>query len=70
MAEDVIRDIRQLLTDIKPLLAEATEEGSPASVATFSAEQALVSIHSQLQYVRENLQRWRPGPSETKEEVN
>jgi hypothetical protein len=66
VAEDYIRDIRQLLTDIKPLLAEATEEGSPASVATFSAEQSLASVRSQLRYVLENLRRWQPGPTETK----
>jgi hypothetical protein len=61
-----IKHIRKLLTDIKPLLEAEAAPGSQQSVAIFSAGQGLHNVVAQLEYMLENLQRWQPGPAETK----
>jgi hypothetical protein len=64
--DDIVKEIRQLLTDIKPLLDVDAESGSPAAVSIFSARQTLAGVRAQLEHARDNLRRWQPGPSETK----
>ncbi len=61
-----IKDIRAILTDIKPLVEDEYEDGSQASVAAYAARQRLRAIRAELEQVRRNLRQWTPGPSETK----
>lgn len=61
-----IKDIRAILTDIKPLVERDYEDGSQASVAAYAARQRLMAIRAELEQVQRNLHQWQPGPSETK----
>ncbi len=66
MADNVIRDIRSLLTEIKPLVSAETELGSEAATAQANALRRLDAIHSELVRIRQHLAEWTPGPSEIK----
>ena len=66
MADDVIGDIRGLLTEIKPLISKQTELGSQSATAQANALRRLDAIRSELMRVKQHLTEWTYGPSETK----
>ncbi len=66
MADDVISDIRGLLTEIKPLVLKRTEAGSQAATAQANALRRLDAICSELIRIKQHLGEWTYGPSETK----
>lgn len=74
MTEDYIKDIRALLTEIKPLLESDYQLGSEADQAAASARLRLSAVRSELERVNRNLHEWQPsavsqaepGPRETK----
>lgn len=66
MADDVISDIRGLLTEIKPLVSAEMEPGSEAATAQANALRRLDAIRSELMRIKQHLGEWTPGPSEIK----
>lgn len=66
MADNVISDIRGLLTEIKPLVSKRTEAGSQAATAQANALRRLDAIHSELMRIKQHLGEWTPGSSEIK----
>lgn len=66
MADDIIRDIRGLLTEVKPLVLKRTEAGSQAATAQANALRRLDAIHSELMRIKQHLGEWTLGPSEIK----
>lgn len=67
MADDVIKDIRDLLTDIKPALQRDCAVGTPEATARAAALRRLEAVRSELGRIRQHLTEWAPGPSETKQ---
>ena len=66
MVNDIISDIRGLLTEIKPLVSKKTEMGSQAATAQANALRRLDAICAELMRIKQHLNEWTYGPSETK----